>query len=348
MAATVSGERQLLVISDCRRLFPHVTELTSLFYLGGDGQEAGAGRTLPRPLAVGVANGDKPVVGARVKFEVQTTDPSYDGYLHLRPGGDATDQSVTASTDARGEARCFWTLATEGSGQQVKASLLDGTHLSVYFNANLSPPEEGEENIRLTGVQLVEGDQDLRLDARVPVDTLAEGIRVVCDENSIIDEQSVEGKPTCFVTLEIPFPQSPADKDFWGAAVVGFQPLILAASVMASESVIVWKLFEDSTRPWLGTLFDKVESNEILAHPTLKGNFIWDRERPRTYLGGDVFGVREPGRVDADRVEPPSELGLPSGDGRRGGDFEMWFWLVPQALVLDSVMLDATEVTGGM
>ena len=350
IAATVNDERRLLVLSDCRRLFPHVTELASLFYLGGDGQEAGAGRTLPRPLVVGVANGDRPVVGAQVKFEVQTADPSYDGYLHLEPTvePDATaPRSVAATTDERGEARCFWTLATEGPGQQVKASLLDGTHLSVYFNANLSPPEEGEENIRITGVQLVEGDQALRLDARVPVNALAQGIRVVCDENSIIDERSVEGKPTCFVTLEIPFPQTPADKEYWGATSLGFQPLILAASVTARENVILWEPFEDTTGPWLGnaTLFEQVESLEILARLTLKGNFIWDRERPRTYLDGDVFGVRGPGRVEL--VEPSSELGLPSGDGRRGGDFEMWFWLVPQALVLDSVVLDATEVTGG-
>jgi hypothetical protein len=344
----VAGERQLLVLADCRRLFPHVTELTSLFYLGGDGQEAGAGRTLPEPLVVGVANGDRPVVGARVKFEVRTDDPSYDGYLHLRPGADTTDRSVTVTTDARGEARCFWTLATEGPGQQVRASLLDGTHLSVYFNANLSPPEEGEENIRITGVQLVEGEQELRLDARVPVDALAEGIRVVCEDESVVDERSVEGKPTCFVTLEIPFPQSPADKDFWGSSFVGFQPLILHAEVTARGNVIVWEPSEDFSRPWLRTtLFDKVESTEILAHLTLKGNFIWDRERPRTYLDGDVFGLQGPGRVDAELIETPSNLGLPSGDGRRGGDFEMWFWLVPQSLVLDSVVLDETEVTGG-
>lgn len=53
IAATVNGVRQLLVISDCRRLFPSLTEFTGLFYLGGDGQEAGSGQELPRPLVVG-------------------------------------------------------------------------------------------------------------------------------------------------------------------------------------------------------------------------------------------------------------------------------------------------------
>lgn len=358
MAATVNDRRRLLVLSDCRRVFPHVTELTSLFYLGGDGQEAGAGRTLPRPLVVGVANGDRPVVGAQVKFEVQTDDPSYDGYLHLKPtvepDGGTTDRSVTTTTDARGEARCFWTVATEGLSQQVESSLLDGTHLSVYFNAKVSPPGEAvEESIRIERLllgqrpQSRQQEQDLRLDGRVPVTTLAEGIRVVCDENSTIDERTVEGKPTCFVTLEMPFPQVPQDKEYWGEAVVGFQPLILDAEVTARGNVIFWNPSE-ATGTWLETtLFDRVESDEILAHLTLKGNFIRDRVRPRTYLDGDVFGLQEGGRGDAELEESQSELELPSGDRRRGGDFEMWFRLVPQSLILDSVVLDQTEVTGG-
>jgi hypothetical protein len=56
--------------------FPPVTALTSLFYVGGDGQEATPNPTqpaatlltLPRELQVGVANGDSPVGGATVQF----------------------------------------------------------------------------------------------------------------------------------------------------------------------------------------------------------------------------------------------------------------------------------------
>ena len=60
-----------------------------------------------------------------------------------------------------------------------------------------------------------------------------------------------------------------------------------------------------------------------LTRLTLKGNFIWDQSNPRRYLDGNVLGV-------------PSDTGtttlkLPSGDRRRGGDFEMWFWLARQA-----------------
>ena len=57
----------------------------------------------------------------------------------------------------------------------------------------------------------------------------------------------------------------------------------------------------------------------MLCRLTLEGNFIWGKERqPDLYLDGDTFGIPGDGHVDAR---------LPSGNGRRGGDFKMWFWL---------------------
>jgi hypothetical protein len=338
MAATVNKERQLLVLSDCRRLFPRSTGLTGLFYLGGDGQEAGSGQPLPRPLVVGVANGDRPVLGARVRFEVQAENlVTYDGKLEAE--GNA-GKSVTVTTNARGEAICSWTLATKLPSQQVRASLLDGTHLPVYFNANLSAAgEDVAQSIQIMKL-LLANRQDLRVDSNVPVDALAEGIQVVCDENSIIDEQTVQGRPTCFITLEMPWPQNEPDMEIWGRALVGFRPLILAAKVDAERNVILWRPAED-TGVWLrDTLFQRVRegTERILAHLTLKGNFIWDKERPDAYVDGEVFGIPRGADID---------LRFPSGDGRSGGDFETWFWLVEQTLILDSVKLDRDRVTGG-
>ena len=339
MAATVNEERQLLVLSDCRRLFPPLTGLTSLYYLGGDGQEAGSGQPLPKPLVVGVANGDRPVLGAQVRFEVQAENLNeYDG--ELAAGGN-TGKIVVATTNARGEAQCSWRLATDRPSQQVRASLLNGTHLPVYFNANLSAAGEAvAESIQITRV-LLANEQDLRVDGHVPVDTLAEGIQVVCDDDSIIDEQTVRERPTCFVTLEMPFPQREDDPELWGEALIGFRPLILAAELRAEKNVILWRPAE-LTGAWLrDRLFQKFRGTErILARLTLKGNFIWDDERPDAYLDGEVFGIRRSGGAEI-------ELRFPSGDGRRGGDFEMWFWLVSQTLILDSVTLDRDRVTGG-
>jgi hypothetical protein len=62
--------------------------------------------------------------------------------------------------------------------------------------------------------------------------------------------------------------------------------------------------------------------NRVLARLTLKGNFIWDQQNPDLYLDGEVFGTQAAGSNNTD-------IRLPSGDGRRGGNFDMWFWLVP-------------------
>jgi hypothetical protein len=54
---------------------------------------------------------------------------------------------------------------------------------------------------------------------------------------------------------------------------------------------------------------------------TLEGNFIW-RTKRGPYLDGEAFG---------DQVHSTAkhvEAFLPqSGDKRRGGTFDMWFWL---------------------
>lgn len=344
MAATVKGDKRLLVLSDCRRLFPPATELTTFFYpVGGDGQEAAPGQPLPEPLVAGVSRDERPLPGARVRFEVVTEDPdTYDGRLEAE--GDA-GMRVTAVTDARGEARCSWTLATGRPRQRVRASLAGGAHAPIHFNSALSIAGEAvEERIRITRVLLADG-QDLRLDGIVPADALFKGVRVVCDEGSVIDERTLrEGRPACVVVLDMPFPQNSADVEVWGEALVGFQPLILAADVTAEDgNVIAWAPAEE-TAAWLrDRLFQNIRKgvDRILAHLTLKGNFIWDGERENAYLDGEVFGA--PSRRVSD-----VELLLPSGDGRRGGDFETWFWLVPQTLILDSVTLDEDEVTGGV
>jgi len=74
----------------------------------------------------------------------------------------------------------------------------------------------------------------------------------------------------------------------------------------------------------------QAQPDRLLLRLTLKGNFIWSTEAlslfkkgtPGGYLDGEAF--RAPRDFDA------HEIVLPSGDGRRGGDLEMWFWLAPQ------------------
>src|SRR5262245_15104265 len=73
-------------------------------------------------------------------------------------------------------------------------------------------------------------------------------------------------------------------------------------------------------------------ADRVLARLTLKGNYIWSSKSDETpvYLDGDVFGVNRSNRID---------LHLPSGDKRRGGDFEMWFWLTPPSEATSGIVL---------
>ena len=198
--------------------------------------------------------------------------------------------------------------------------------------------KDTDPGIRITQI-LTEGDgrKDLVNDTLVPVARLNKGITIVCD--GVIVPASVgpsplpvsrfpdgvPAKPTCFVTLDLPYPIG-RDQELWDSnRILGFQPLILAANVTAANQEIRW-VPTTNTSSWLqGTLLPVLASRQIadrvLAHLTLKGNYIWslDAKRTEIYLDAEGFGTLS----KQDRID----LRLPTGDRRKGGDFEMWFWL---------------------
>lgn len=113
------------VVSDCREIFPPLTMLEQLLYVGGDGQDAAPGALLPQPLVVRVARGRVLVAGVAVRFALES-------------GGGIVDGSATQveiATDADGLARCKWTLgsvaAAPGRFQRVRATLLDADGLAL-------------------------------------------------------------------------------------------------------------------------------------------------------------------------------------------------------------------------
>ena len=183
---------------------------------------------------------------------------------------------------------------------------------------------EDQPGIHITAVDVT--DQSLRNDADVPAPVLAKGIRVRCDEK--VEPASIGNpdrpKPTCFVTLDVPFPLNDIDRGLWGDLVIGFQPLVLASTVTVDGEGILWAPI-GAAQAWLARLFTRMSDlrlgDRVLAHLTLKGNFIWAAKDPNLYLDGEVFGFQQDGGASTD-------IRLPSGNGRRGGDFEMWFWLV--------------------
>jgi hypothetical protein len=307
------------VVQDCRPMFPALTELTSLFYVSGDGQEGLPGQKLPKTIQVGVAFGKRPVSGAIVRFHVVGSNGNLSG-------GSASGSDINVLTDPSGVASCDWTLDGANPSQQVEAMLADGSHLPVRFNATLSQPGGAEPGIHVKHIMV--GGDPLQNDTEVSVEQLTKGITISCDD--ALFKGSVLNKPVCFVTLEMPFPLNDADIALWsspavGSPVIGFQPLVLAAAVTSEVESIFWQATNHAI-DWLGRLFltfvqQKREVTRVLARLTVKGNFIWSEKNPNLYLDGEVFGVAASGGA-------VTAVKLPSGDNHRGGDLEMWFWLI--------------------
>lgn len=121
--------------ADRKYAFPALTEMTRLFMAGGDGQEVVPGDVLPQPFRVGVANGEYPVQGAKVRFEI------------VVGGGSLAPVSGIAFTNTDGIAECSWTpIIVPNADYQVKATLVVPDHVGgadkdvhppVYFYANL-------------------------------------------------------------------------------------------------------------------------------------------------------------------------------------------------------------------
>ncbi len=328
--------------------------LADLLYVGGDGQEAMPGaaaqRLLPQPLRVRVINDQAPVIGARVQFAV------------TQGGGSLSVAAPVLTTAPDGIAECRWTLGTAGV-QEVSAVLLDANNTAipgqtVRFSANLSVASQvfydPGKCSGLTGVATVQeaidrlcklvgqprepgihierveiGGLELHNDGIYPTAALADGIRVFCDSD--IAANSIRGRgispsPVCFVTLDLPYPLTPQDVEFWNSfkatGLLGHTPLIVAGTASAKGPVVTWLPLGNAVS-WLRVslptaLKQRFAGLPVLAHLTLKGNYIWGPDEPKLYLDGEVFGAPGVGSV---------EIRLPSGNSLRGGDFEAWFWL---------------------
>jgi hypothetical protein len=194
---------------------------------------------------------------------------------------------------------------------------------------DLPGPEDG---LHVTQVLFTDSGSPLQNDSDVQLDAFMDGINVQCDGN--IDPGSIS-RPTCFVTVESAFSQ------FTGAAIgAAYQMLVLGADVGVAGNTISWQP-DKRVDPLLRQLITQTPQGDrgILTRLTLKGNFIWDRDNANRFLDGEAFGIQQPGSNN-------TSLRLPSGDARRGGDFEMWFWLA-RPLGLSSLVVNPPTVIAG-
>jgi hypothetical protein len=298
----------------------------SLYKVSGDAQTGAAERPLPQAITVLVANRCGPVGGVPVMFSPRTGDGSINVDLPVITGPD-------------GLAECEWILSSSPNTQELEASIADNFGFttapsSVRFTAQRPGGDAASPGMRIKGV--FAKPRPLKLGMRLAVNEMASGLDIDCDRDvdpaTVLDELLNRGEPTCFVTVDVPI--LPVTRDqvaLWGSdGLAGYTPVVLAADVRVNGNRISW-LPSRFAVTGLNNVLNQMRQlggrfgEQILARLKLKGNFICaasnNRREQRLYLDAETFRLRE--------GENEFGVQLPSGDGRRGGDFETWFWLTP-------------------
>jgi hypothetical protein len=330
------GCQTLAPAHDVQAAIDRLAELGHLSYVSGDAQEvAPADRANLEPLQVRVWSDCGPIEGATVDFAL------------LENGDSITPAQAT--TDAAGLASATWVLDATNLRQRATATLTDlgpnagpaaAIHTptsSIEFIANLDLGVAATRPvIKIVRVERGDGkdlvnDDELAVQQLLPGGPASTDPGIVITTDRPIDPKTVAGKatvgsskqtnshPMCFVTIELPWPVTDPDVQFWGRGDLptGFETIVLAASVTAKGRQIFWQP-DPFTRQWLLEVLDRQlegHADRILTRLTLKGAFI--RDKKRLFLDGEPFGP-------ASTVNDNDA----SGDDRPGGDFEIWFWLV--------------------
>jgi hypothetical protein len=328
--------------------------MVSLYKLSGDGQEGATGDTLPQPVVVLAANRCGAAAGLEVTFRV------------ISGGGIASvARAPTSAVNPVGLASCEWTLGPGAGTQELEAALVSNDPMrpvtepsTVRFTALSAEKVNDPAPVRIVDVQLLAKNVPLPNESRLVPRDLREGIALLCDRmldaDTVLDSVQIadglitRGQPTCFVTAEIPYPSTAAEisditqLQMDPSRLIGYRPIVLHAGVSVERlddhaepgsgepvSRIKWQpdemavMFLEAVLSRLAH-FKPLRPSAVLLRLTLKGNFIWSDEARNRFKKETPGGF-----LDGDSFRSPEHTGviLPSGDKRRGGDFEMWFWL---------------------
>jgi hypothetical protein len=156
-------------------------------------------------------------------------------------------------------------------------------------------------------------------DSLVSVSTLLNGIKITCDQG--IDPATIK-LATLTVLLDTPvYSSDSASTGQYPAAT----PLRLLANYATGDSgnVSAFWIPTPETRAYVleqMAIFaaQTMNNGRALVNVTLKGNFISAQASSSTLLNGPAYGTDDNGEIILD---------YPSGDGERGGDFNMFFWV---------------------
>lgn len=189
--------------------------------------------------------------------------------------------------------------------------------------------------LHVISVERLETGALVRNDSTLSAATLVRGLRLRLDGS--VDPGTI-GPATVGVTVHLPYPLTDSEGRLWRDEedqplslsfqpfILGYQPLSLDAVVRADGASITW-LPTPAVGLWLQaslfrTLGQSGIDQRLRCEIVVRGNYVWAADDPQQFLDGDTFGRRT-----ADGVL--TDVRLPSGDGRRGGEFVFWFWLIP-------------------
>jgi hypothetical protein len=344
--------RQVVGVDDSSKTVTVSPQISATKFLDGAGQVNPMRHTrLIRWDQKGlVLEGDGKTVWANLD------DPNSTGEIAVPPPGMSLilEGGITVTFDGgsfrSGNFWCFTARSTDGSVEKLDHAPPRGIHhhytrLSVVNFGNAQVPSTAtdcrtpfspitrDKGIHVVQVYRVspEGVRTTLLhDSSITLDEFLGGIDIECDQ--IIDPKSVS-RPSCFVSIEVPLsiPTNPL-RTFPSFTLITLpfglparQVINLDATVDVDPTgkFIRWRP-AGITNTLLKIIGPKELSEErgILTRLTLLGNFIWSSLDASTYLDGDSFERGVSG------VQPvPPGLRFPSGDGRSGGTFSMWFWL---------------------
>lgn len=294
--------------------------LRRLSYVSGDGQVVSGPDQKFRPFQVAVFNGYEPVNNAEVRFE------AIDGAKGKLTGKDVGGNDVTGMKidvgTRDGIAECIWEFEDPNTEQSqvVEARLLNAKQTPIEHPIRFVVRDVSQSVFKIKGVKFTGSGNPLINSQRVRAFQFEKGIDLVLNEE--LEKLQIDPRgATCFVSAEIP-------GVFLNERIAGAQlPLVLDGVVSLPEpNRIHW----DPSRNAIALLKTLEENHPgILLRLTLLGNLIWD-EKSNRHLDGESFSTDD----------KPSLIGMPSGDGRRGGDFRMWFRLDRSNLRLANQTVD--------
>ena len=309
----VDAQGRVQVFADCRDRTPALIGMPELLYLGGDGQEAPGGQSLPQPIRAGVSIGNRPVAGALVRFRIVVGNGGF-------PGGVTT---LDVPTNESGIATAIWTIDGTTPVQVAEAQLLStsglNSHLPIRYTGRISVAS-APAVLRITDLRMVSNGLLLRNTTQVLAAEMVSGIRIFC--SGPVSAASLTRSVSCYVTLYLPFTFGNDQNTTWpGSTGAGFQPLLLNATVTfeSANNAIRWQP-TTSAASFLNSFFSRVASaniTSVLARLTLNGNFIVPASAPFLALDAEAFLDSSVGSIV-----------LPTGRGRPGSDLDLWFNMV--------------------